>query len=249
LVPGTLTLDIRDTTKEGDTMLMTDQISPEKAAAVRRLSETFENIPQSWARLAAQHEDGEEYLAMPMWGTLFLVSNMDRGNIEKLLTSPVPEGDAVALLEFAEDHGIELDESEMQLLALAARDEDDDDEADLDSIRDQILEAWRESNDEDAMLADSGWQDVGDSGFIAREIDGELLMGVNGAGYSFHDSHWLRLYDELGYSWHQEGERQQRALEDRRKAVELLKAIDTDEWRADFVAGELRKAIALLEGE
>ena len=180
-------------------MTMTDTISPEKEAAIRRLVEGFDNIPQDWAALVAEHKDEEPCYAMPMWGTLFKVNSMDRGNIEKLLSNPIPK-DAVGLIEFAEEHGIEIDEAEMKLLALAAADEIDEDK--IEAIWVQVYEAWTETGDEDAQLFMAGWQDVGSTGIIAREFDGELLLGINGAGYSFFDSHWLRLYDELGYSWH-----------------------------------------------
>lgn len=48
----------------------------------------------------------------------------------------------------------------------------------------------------------SGWQAVGKTGIMGREFDGELLLGINGAGYSFNAEHWSKLYDALGYHWH-----------------------------------------------
>ena len=85
---------------------MTDKMTPEFEAAVRRLVEGFDNIPQDWAALVAQHKDGDEAVAMPMWGTLFKVSSMDRSNIEKLLVPWIPE-DIEGLIEFIESqHGI-----------------------------------------------------------------------------------------------------------------------------------------------
>jgi hypothetical protein len=184
---------------------MTDKMTPEFEAAVRRLVEGFDNIPQDWAALVAQHKDGDEAVAMPMWGTLFRVSNMDRGNIEKLLRDPVPT-DIHELIEFMDDHGIDADSlyvsNAMELIALAASDPDEIDDDDVSALRDAVIDEWRESMDEDAFLADSGWRDVGSTGIIAREFDGELLLGINGAGYSFYDSNWRRLYEELGYQWH-----------------------------------------------
>lgn len=182
---------------------MTDTtMSPEVEKAVRRLVAGFDNIPQSWAALAAEHKDGDECVAMPMWGTLFRVGNMDQGNIEKLLTDAVPT-DIVELLEFMDEHQIDPEEvNAMELIALAASDPEDVDDNDVNELRYAVIESWRESGDENAYLADSGWQDVGSTGIIAREIDGELLLGINGAGYDFFESHWRRLYEELGYSWH-----------------------------------------------
>lgn len=184
---------------------MTDQITPEIEQAARRLVEGFDAVPQSWASLVAEHIDGDECVAMPMWGTLFKVSNMDEGNISKLLREPVPS-DINELIEFMDDHGIEASSlymsNAMELIALAASDPEDIDEDDIEQLRQAVIDEWRESQDEDAFLADSGWQDVGGTGLIAREFDGRLLLGINGAGYDFYESHWVPLYLALGYQWH-----------------------------------------------
>lgn len=60
------------------------------------------------------------------------------------------------------------------------------------------------SDEDEQSLADAGWQEVADTGIYAIEFDGELLLGVHGAGYSFYDHHWSKLYDALGYCWHTE---------------------------------------------
>ena len=180
--------------------ITTDEMTPELEHAIRRLVEGFDNIPQSWAALVAEHLDKDEFVPMPIWGTLFKVSNMDQGNIEKLIAEhDVPTG-AVELIEWAEERGIEIEESEMKLLALAAANDDEDRE--LEMIRDGIIDSWYDSGEEDAQLSMGGWRSVGSTGLLAREFDGMLLLGINGAGYDFYDSHWRRLYEELGYSWH-----------------------------------------------
>lgn len=46
------------------------------------------------------------------------------------------------------------------------------------------------------------WQEVGETGIYTVECDGELVLGINGAGYDFYTSHWAKLYDALGYHWH-----------------------------------------------
>jgi hypothetical protein len=48
-----------------------------------------------------------------------------------------------------------------------------------------------------------GSQDVGDTGISVFEIDGEVVLGVNGAGYDFYQHHWIPLYEALGYGWHE----------------------------------------------
>jgi hypothetical protein len=48
-----------------------------------------------------------------------------------------------------------------------------------------------------------GCQEVGETGISAFAIDGELVLGINGAGYDFYEHHWLPLYEALGYGWHE----------------------------------------------
>lgn len=51
---------------------------------------------------------------------------------------------------------------------------------------------------------EEGDQVIADTGILAYEIDDELILGIDGAGYSFYDNHWIPLYDALGYHWHKE---------------------------------------------
>jgi hypothetical protein len=179
-----------------------EKASPALQKAVQDFKRDFNTVPAEWARLAALHIDNDEIYAMPMWGFVFMPDGTLAGMIERLLTHPVPE-DATGIIEFAETNGLDLDESEMKLLALAAS--DDEDHADeIEKIRQNVIQAWHES--EDALLASYGWQDVGTTGFIAREIDGNLVLGVNGAGYSFDEAHWMPLYLALGFKWHEKEE-------------------------------------------
>ena len=46
-------------------------------------------------------------------------------------------------------------------------------------------------------------REVGETGISAFEIDGELVLGINGAGYDFYEHHWIPLYEALGYGWHE----------------------------------------------
>lgn len=169
--------------------------------AVHRLVDGFSAIPADWAQHVAEKVEGDA-IAVPMWGTLFKVEDScDRRGIEKLMRPMGPRGCETVedLIEWVKDHGIDYDIAPLQALAEAAEDDDDDLQDHIDRVEDQ----WRDSLDDDAILACYGWQEVGDTGILARELDGELLLGINGAGYSFFDSHWLRLYQALGYSWHE----------------------------------------------
>ena len=33
---------------------------------------------------------------------------------------------------------------------------------------------------------------------------GQILLGIDGAGYDFHDAHWIPLYEKRGLQWHDE---------------------------------------------
>jgi hypothetical protein len=48
-----------------------------------------------------------------------------------------------------------------------------------------------------------GCQEVGQTGISAFDIDGQLVLGINGAGYDFYEHHWIPLYEALGYGWHE----------------------------------------------
>ncbi len=45
---------------------------------------------------------------------------------------------------------------------------------------------------------------LADSGFTVYDIENEprLLVGINGGGYDFYESHWGPLYDRRGFQWH-----------------------------------------------
>jgi hypothetical protein len=68
----------------------------------------------------------------------------------------------------------------------------------------KLLEPIEIGNEEDEAFAASGWQEVRGTGIYAIEFDDEFLLGIDGAGYDFYSAHWSRLYDALGYSWHEQ---------------------------------------------
>lgn len=180
------------------TMTSTDKDRATLEAA-RRLVNGFSCIPYGWAKLIAQHIDDDECVALPMWGTLFKVEDgCDNRSIKKMLVAigVSTDDDISDIREFIEEKGIDVTLDDYLL------GEPEDEDYDLEKVVDAVNEEWRESYDEDCALADSGWEAVGTTGLIAREFDGHLLLGVNGAGYDFFESHWIPLYKALGYSWH-----------------------------------------------
>jgi len=177
-------------------------------SAARRLVDGFSNIPSDWAAKVAETIDGDECVALPMWGTLFKVEDScDERKIRALLC-PIgvsEEDDITDIRDFIEERGLSVDVADY----FHGDDDDDVDDPDfydLSRLVDDVRDAWRDSYDEDAMLADSGWEAVGGTGIIAREFDGHILLGVNGAGYDFYESHWEPLYRALGYKWHKRGD-------------------------------------------
>jgi hypothetical protein len=50
-----------------------------------------------------------------------------------------------------------------------------------------------------------GSEEVGNTGIFAFDIDGEIVLGIHGAGYDFYEHHWIPLYEALGYAWHESG--------------------------------------------
>ncbi|MCC7420560.1 MAG: hypothetical protein IT428_09775 [Planctomycetaceae bacterium] len=47
-----------------------------------------------------------------------------------------------------------------------------------------------------------GWKEVANTGVLAVDFLGALILGIHGAGYNFFPAHWEPLYDALEYEWH-----------------------------------------------
>lgn len=47
-------------------------------------------------------------------------------------------------------------------------------------------------------------KDGSPTSIYAYELDDQVLLGVNGAGFDFYDGVWDRLYDILELKWHDE---------------------------------------------
>jgi hypothetical protein len=74
--------------------------------------------------------------------------------------------------------------------------------ADVSNIK-KLLVDIQPDNEDDDEFASAGWQEVADTGIYAVDFDDELLLGIHDAGYDFYSYHWARLYDALGYRWHE----------------------------------------------
>lgn len=57
-------------------------------------------------------------------------------------------------------------------------------------------------------LEDGGLQIMADCGFrIYEQEDYDYIFGIDGAGYSFYEEHWIPLYKARGLKWHKEEEK------------------------------------------
>lgn len=212
--------------------------------AARRLVSQFSNVDGDMVRAKFEEETKGDPFAQPMWSTLFKVEDgCDRSNIQKLMRSLMPD-DEMSAIGCIIDNGIDLDLSKFYTcdqcgegIAFEAQAVYDAGESgpenpchpeagltvDEPALVDAARDAWADQSDDNYFLASCGWQDVGGTGILAIEVDGDLFLGVNGAGYSFYDSHWIPLYKALGYSWHVAGFREAMlhdAVSDLTRAVE-----------------------------
>ena len=55
---------------------------------------------------------------------------------------------------------------------------------------------FREDLDRQRLI-DAGWQVIPKTGLFAFDLDGFLLLGVDGIGYDFFEAHWRPLYELL----------------------------------------------------
>jgi hypothetical protein len=193
--------------------------------AAHKLVENFSGVDGDLLQAKVEEESGDPF-ARPMWDRLFEVTDScDDRAIRGLLRSGMPDDERSALGRII-DNGLGLGDDLSDYytcdecgegVKFEARDAFNalDDGRDLvslcceagvsvaeDRLVQDTIEAWRESGDDDCSLAEAGWQNVGDTGLIAFDHDGDLYLGRNGAGYDFFEAHWVPLYKALGYSWH-----------------------------------------------
>ena len=69
-------------------------------------------------------------------------------------------------------------------------------------IREHLTEIEFGEDFDRQLLMDCGWRVIPTTGLFAYELDGRLLLGVDGIGYDFVEAHWLPLYQLLGLGWH-----------------------------------------------
>lgn len=67
------------------------------------------------------------------------------------------------------------------------------------SFGDSADDSWLEEEDGLELMAECGFR-------IYEQEDFGYLFGIDGAGYSFMDEHWIPLYKARGLRWHREEE-------------------------------------------
>lgn len=156
-----------------------------KEEAVREfVSRELNAVSQDWVKIVAENEG--RYPKLPMWGTMWII---DSWLGEKLM-----EGSrAMAYSPESIDLDSIEDKKERAKVKKAIKDEDY-----------FITEYYY---DEEMAYERCVLDKDGDpTALFIYEVGDEYVIGVNGAGWSFYDGVWDRLYDVLGLKWHKEEE-------------------------------------------
>ncbi len=157
-----------------------------KQEAVEKWVSEMGSIPQDWFACVAEHIGGE-YYPLPMWGTMFIVSDFDG---EKFMQN------SRRMVYSAED--IDLDEIE-RLEGEKKR------KAVEKAIEKEDYSEYEEYIDEEMDGANNVLnKDGGTTAAYIYEVEGTYVLGINGAGWNFYDGVWDRLYDAAGLHWHTE---------------------------------------------
>ena len=62
---------------------------------------------------------------------------------------------------------------------------------------------WSFDDNCDASWLENNLQAMANCGFrIYESEDYGYIFGIDGAGYSFYDAHWIPLYKARGLKWH-----------------------------------------------
>jgi hypothetical protein len=149
-----------------------------KDEAVKKMVDGFSGIPQEWVRIVLEHYG--EYHALPVWGTMFIVDFWG----EKLYKNArVMLGDKSELYEeYANDK---------ESLAIIEKAIAENDWCTLENYIDEEMSGERCILDKDGNT----------TAMFIYEIDGNYVIGINGAGWDFYSGVWDKLYDIIGLQW------------------------------------------------
>lgn len=147
-----------------------------------------------------------------------------RGMIEKLMdndpfewhnVTPMVIGDKVycyAAEKYGEIVGVDGDTYEIEL-ENGQTIEVEEDDLERDEYDDAILPMWgtmwqfNDSADEYWLTQLDGRRAMAECGFtIIESEEFGYFFGIDGAGYSFYEEHWIPLYKARGLYWHKEAD-------------------------------------------
>lgn len=156
-----------------------------KKEAIEKFVAELNAIPRDWVEIIAENKG--EYLGLPMWGTLWIMDYFG----EKLYENAriMMGGKDELLDEINQKENSNYNESEREILKKAI---DGDDWSTLEEYIDEEMSGCRNVLDKDGNT----------TAMFIYELDGQYLIGVNGAGWNFYDGVWDKLYDVCGLQWH-----------------------------------------------
>lgn len=157
-----------------------------KEEAIKKWVDDMGAIPQSWVGCVLEHIDND-YRTLPMWGTMFIVSEFDG---EKLLNN--------SRVMVYEKEDIDLDDIESKEGKQAREEVEKAIEGDNFLLLEDYID--EEISGERCILDKNGKPTAA----YIYEVDGSYVVGINGAGWNFYDGVWDRLYDVAELHWHKE---------------------------------------------
>lgn len=144
-------------------------------------------VPQEWVSIVAEAKG--EYYPLPMWGTMFLIEDYLGENIYNSARAMLSGTDELKD-EIEQNENSNYSEDERAMLEKALN---DDDWTVLEEYIDEEMAGARCVLDKDGDT----------TALYIYDIDGQYVLGVNGAGWNFYDGVWDKLYDLLGLKWHE----------------------------------------------
>lgn len=150
-----------------------------KEDAIKRwVDQELSGISQDWAERLFESFNGYAP-KLPMWGTMWICNQFDGEKFFKNSRRMVSD-----VSEIEDDEVREKVEKEVE-------------EGDYST--------WEEYIDEEMAGERNVLDKDGETTAVfIYELDGEYLIGVNGAGWDFYHGVWDKLYDAAGLHWHSE---------------------------------------------
>lgn len=160
-----------------------------KEEAIKRwVDRELNSISQDWAERLFVSFNGYAP-KLPMWGTMWILDEFDGEKFfenSRVMVSSV--------------HSIDLDEIEEKEGEERRKEVEKAIEEDDYSITENYVD--EEMANERCVLDKDG----DPTSVYIYKLDGEYIIGVNGAGWDFYDGVWDRLYDVAGLHWHKDEE-------------------------------------------